>query len=174
MTEPKVGFDPTEFQTELSSAAAALQEFAQGPARRAASDVGVSFEHAGQRIARALGRAASDGEGSFKRLPKVILEELAKLALQRIFTQTGSKMPFFGARAAGGAANAGGAYLVGERGPELFVPRQSGQIANQPQTGAVSVHFHFSSAADAGGIVRSQGQIAATIARAVAYGRRNL
>lgn len=34
----------------------------------------------------------------------------------------------FEARAAGGPVTAGGAYLVGEHGPELFVPQQSGRI----------------------------------------------
>jgi hypothetical protein len=33
-----------------------------------------------------------------------------------------------GARAAGGPVSAGGAYLVGEQGPEMFVPRNSGTI----------------------------------------------
>ncbi len=35
---------------------------------------------------------------------------------------------FGGARADGGPVSAGRAYLVGERGPEMFVPRGSGQI----------------------------------------------
>lgn len=160
------------FQAELGEASAALQEFANGPARRAADEVGVSFERAGQRIARALGRAAVDGEGSFKRLAKTILEELAHIALDRIFTGGGTKR-FFGAKASGGAVNMGGAYLVGERGPELFVPNQSGVIA-QPGGGAVSIHFHLGGSADAAAIARHQGQIAAAVARAVAYGRRNL
>ena len=173
MNENQAGFNLADFQAELGAASAALQEFAQGPARRAASDVSASFERAGERIARALGRAAIDGESSFKRLAKVILEELAKLALQRIFSQSSSQSAsFFGAKAAGGAVNAGGAYLVGERGPEMFVPRQSGAIA--AQAGAVSVHFHLGAGADANAIARHQGQIAAAIARAVAYGRRNL
>lgn len=150
-----------------------MREFAQGPARRAADEVGVSFERAGARIARALGSAAAGGENAFRRMAKVVLEELAKLALQRIFTSSGSKAPFFGGKAGGGAVNVGGAYLVGERGPEVFVPRQAGSIA-QPQSGAVNVHFHLGAGADANAIVRHQGQIAASIARAVAYGRRNL
>lgn len=174
MAETQTGFDLVGFQAELGAASAALQEFAQGPARRAASDVGASFERAGERIARALGRAASDGEGSFKRLAKTVLEEFAKLALERIFTQGGSQTSFFGAKAAGGAVNAGGAYLVGERGPEMFVPRQAGAIVAQAGAGAVSVHFHLSGGADASAIARHQGQIAAAVARAVAYGRRNL
>lgn len=173
MNESKAGFDLAEFQSELGAASAALQEFAQGPARRAADDIGVSFERAGQRIARAMGAAATGGENAFRRMAKVMLEELAKIALQRFLTSETSKTAFFGAKAAGGAVNRGGAYLVGERGPELFVPRQAGTIA-QPGGGAVNVHFHLPAGADANAVMRHQGQIAAAIARAVAYGRRNL
>lgn len=163
----------SEFQTELNAASAALQDFAQGPARRAADEVGASFERAGQRIARALGSAAAGGEASFKRMAKVILEELAKLALERVLGQASGGLPFFGGRAGGGPVNRGGAYLVGERGPELFVPRQAGDVAAATGS-AVSVHFHLGAGADANAIARHQGQIAAAIARAVAYGRRNL
>ncbi|HYD71990.1 MAG TPA: phage tail tape measure C-terminal domain-containing protein [Candidatus Binatia bacterium] len=171
MNENTAGFDLAHFQSELGAASAALQEFAKGPARRAADDIGASFERAGQRIARAMGSAASGGENAFRRMARVILEELAKIALDQIFSMS-SKKPLFGAKAAGGAVNVGGAYLVGERGPELFVPRQAGAIT-QPG-GAVSVHFHLGGGADANAIARHQGQIAAAIARAVAYGRRNL
>ncbi|MBN8606786.1 MAG: phage tail tape measure protein [Caulobacterales bacterium] len=164
----------SRFEAELASAAAALQAFARGPAQSAADEVGASFERAGERIARALSGAAMGGENAFKRMAKVILEELAKIALQRLFTQGDGKPSFFGARAGGGAVNVGGAYLVGERGPELFVPRQAGEIA-AAQAGAVSVHFHIGGGdANAIAIARHQGQIAAAVARAVAYGRRNL
>lgn len=172
MSENGASFDLADFQSELGAASAALQDFAKGPARRAADDIGASFERAGQRIARAMGSAASGGENAFRRMAKVILEELAKIALDRIFSAGGAKKPFFGGKAAGGAVNVGGAYLVGERGPEVFVPRQAGAIT--PPGGAVSVHFHLGAGADANAIARHQGQIAAAIARAVAYGRRNL
>lgn len=174
MSEQGSGFALDGFEAELGEASAALQAFAQGPARQAADAVGASFERAGDRIARALGSAASGGEASFKRLAKTILEELAKIALQRIFTQGGGDaLSFFGGKAAGGPVNTGGAHLVGERGPEVFVPRQSGEIV-APSGGAVSVHFHLPAGADASAISKHQGQIAAAIARAVAYGRRNL
>lgn len=168
-------FERAGFEAELGAASAALQEFANGPARRAADDIGASFERAGQRIARAMGSAASGGENSFRRMAKVILEELAKIALDQIFSVRpgGKTPPFLGGKAGGGAVNVGGAYLVGERGPELFVPRQAGAIT-QPMGGAVNVHFHLGAGADAHAIGRHQGQIAAAIARAVAYGRRNL
>ncbi len=173
MSDERESFAFGEFQGELSEAAAALQAFAQGPAQRAADQVSVSFERAGERIARALGTAASGGEASFKRLARIVLEELAKVALEQIFNGRGGGAPFFGAKAAGGAVNVGGAYLVGERGPEVFVPRQAGEIA-APGAGAVNVHFHLGSGAEVSTITKHQAQIAATIARAVAYGRRNL
>lgn len=166
-------FDFANFQSELAAASAALRDFAQNRARSAGEEVGAAFERAGARIARAMGRAARDGEASFKRMAKSILEELARLALDRIFTQTPPRTHVFGARANGGAVTAGGAYLVGERGPEWFVPHAAGVVA-APGAGAVAVHFHFAERADSSEIVRHQGQIAAAIARAVAYGRRNL
>jgi hypothetical protein len=171
MTTNPTGLDHIAIEADIAVAGAALTAFAQGPARRAADEVGASFDRAGERIAGALARAALSGENSFKRLAKVALEELARLALNQIFGKSGG-LPFFGARAGGGAVNAGGAYLVGERGPEMFVPRQAGAIA--PATSGVSVHFHLGAGADAGAIARHQGQIAAQVARAVAYGRRNL
>jgi|SRR5690606_11752716 len=173
MNEKTSTFALDEFQGELAGVSAALQAFAQGPVRQTADAVGASFERAGERIARALGSAATGGEAAFKRLAKVVLEELAKIALQRIFTQTDTKLPFFGGKSGGGAVNVGGAYLVGERGPEVFVPRQAGEIAS-PGAGAVNVHFHLPPGADASAITKNQGQIAVAIARAVAYGRRNL
>jgi phage-related minor tail protein len=162
-----------DFQAELASAGAALQSFARGPAKKSADDIGASFDQAGRRIGAALARAATGGENAFRRMAKVILEELAKIAINDLFKSGGAGLPFFGGKAGGGAVNMGGAYLIGERGPEMFVPRQAGEIASA-SGGAVSIHFHLGPGADAAAITRNQGQIAAAIARAVAYGRRNL
>jgi hypothetical protein len=46
-----------------------------------------------------------------------------------------------GARASGGPVSAGGAFLVGEQGPEIFVPRSSGQIIPNGAMGGVSVSY---------------------------------
>ena len=48
--------------------------------------------------------------------------------LGSILSSIGGFLGFGGARAMGGPVTAGMGYLVGERGPELFVPRSSGQI----------------------------------------------
>lgn len=51
---------------------------------------------------------------------------------------------FGGPRAAGGPVSGGTSYLVGEKGPELFVPRQSGSIVpnNALRGGAPSIVIH--------------------------------
>lgn len=53
-------------------------------------------------------------------IPKLILTEV-----RTVYTSVGSPPP---GRASGGPVFAGQAYLVGERGPELFVPHGSGSI----------------------------------------------
>jgi len=70
-----------------------------------------------------------------------MFEQLAVTIAKALFTKTVTdpliegildsvdlKSLFGGARAAGGPVGGGKAYLVGERGPELFVPGGSGQI----------------------------------------------
>lgn len=137
--------DLSAFETELAGASTALNAFAQGPARRAADEIGASFDRAGERIARAMARAALSGEISFKRLAQVVLEELARIALAQVFGKSG----------------------------DLSLPGGD-KSGVSGISSAVNVHFHLSGGADANAIARHQGQIAATVARAVGYGRRNL
>jgi phage-related minor tail protein len=53
-------------------------------------------------------------------------------------------------RAEGGPVNAGGAYMVGEKGPELFVPHASGSIVPNNKmsgggsgSGGVTVNYNI-------------------------------
>jgi hypothetical protein len=94
-----------------------------------------------------------------------------------IFSSIGS---FFG-RASGGSVQKGQPYMVGERGAELFVPNQSGQIqqsARGGNGGATTVNFNINTV-DASGfeelLVRSRGTITQLINNAVnERGSRNL
>jgi phage-related protein len=64
---------------------------------------------------------------------------------------------FGGGRADGGAVNAGTAYVVGERGAELFVPRQSGTIIpNEAFGGGVTnnININVTGALDKEGVAR--------------------
>jgi hypothetical protein len=55
----------------------------------------------------------------------------------------------FGKRAGGGPVNSGSPYIVGERGPELFVPSMSGQVVpNYAMSGATTVNNYNIQAID--------------------------
>lgn len=62
-----------------------------------------------------------------------------------------------GARAMGGPVTGGKSYLVGENGPEIFVPNSSGQIDNDPSGGgAVTVHQTINLSAGVSQTVRAE------------------
>lgn len=65
----------------------------------------------------------------------------------------------------------GGAYLVGERGPELFTPATAGTVAPAaaPQ---VTVNLTLPPGGDARAVEASETRIARALARAVARGSR--
>jgi hypothetical protein len=80
---------------------------------------------------------------------------------------------FGGARAAGGPVSAGMGYLVGEKGPELFLPRQSGSIVPNAAMGGSTIVFNVSTP-DANSFRASQGQMLAQAQQQMARaGRRN-
>jgi phage-related minor tail protein len=167
----------TPLDTSLSDASTALDNFARGPAQDTADYIGDAFSKAGKRISSALGEAARTGEISVKGLAAAILRDLSNLAIERFVTGPinnvlGSILkstPSFGARAAGGPVNAGGAYLVGERGPELFVPNSGGTIggASAPP---VTIHINMPPGSSLNDAKRSSAQVSAALARAVQRG----
>jgi phage-related minor tail protein len=67
---------------------------------------------------------------AFKKMAQSILNDLARIAIRQAITGpiAGALGLAFPGRAAGGPVEAGQPYMVGERGPELFVPRASGRI----------------------------------------------
>ncbi len=83
---------------------------------------------------------------------------------------TNSIAGLFGARAFGGPVGAGQPYLVGERGPELFVPQTSGRI-NPDVGGALNIVMNIT-AQDAASFQASQTQIAASMMDAARRAQR--
>ncbi|WP_269516048.1 phage tail tape measure protein [Brevundimonas subvibrioides] len=162
-----------------AEAAAALESLRE-PAERAASSIEEAFGRAGASLTRSLARAAADGE--------VTLGELARAVLGALGTGVGGSgglgeaiaravagaAGFGGARADGGAVTGGGAYLVGERGPEVFRPSGSGVIENRGGSGGGSVTVNVSVDGGAPALLRSEAQIAQMLARAAALGARRL
>ena len=81
---------------------------------------------------------------------------------------------FGGARASGGPVLPNQAFLVGEQGPELFIPNTAGHISpSARQQGNVNIVMQISTP-DAGSFRNSQGQIIAEAAQALQRARRNL
>lgn len=161
---------------KAAEAAAALEALRE-PAARAAGSIEEAFGRAGEGLVRSLARAAADGE--------ISLAELARAVLAAVNAASGSggggglgqaiaqavQGAFSGSRADGGAVLGGGAYLVGERGPEVFRPTGAGVV--EPVTGAgVTVNVRVDGGAQ--GLLRSEAQIAQMLARAVSLGARRL
>jgi phage-related protein len=62
---------------------------------------------------------------------------------------------FGGGRANGGPVSSGTSYLVGERGPELFVPNTSGKIIPNGGSGGSTINLTVNGAIDAEGTART-------------------
>lgn len=158
-----------------AEAAAALDALRE-PAARAAASIEDAFGKAGASLTRSLARAAADGEISLAELARAVLAAVNAAAggggaggLAQAIAQIGSA--FSGARAEGGPVVAGGAYLVGERGPEVFRPSSSGVIETSSAAN-VTVNVQIAGGVDA--LPRSEAQIAQALARAVSLGARRL
>jgi len=155
-----------------AEAAAALDAL-KAPAERAARSIDEAFARAGTSLARSLARAASDGQVSLGELARAVLSA-AGAALQGGGLGEALTRSFAGARADGGSVLPGGAYLVGERGPEVFRPASVGSIEPAGTgAGGISVTVNVQGG-DASGLIRSDAQIAQALARAVSLGARRL
>lgn len=183
MSDEGLASDPGEaldaVPVKVAEATAALESLRE-PAERAAASIEDAFGRAGESLAGSLARAAADGE--------VTLSELARAVLMAVNAGEGSSGGadglgaavaravgglFGGARADGGPVTAGAAYLVGERGPEVFRPASAGFIETAGAGGVpVTVNLTLSGGAQA--LLRSEAQIAQMLARAVTLGARRL
>jgi len=84
-------------------------------------------------IGDAVEQFVETGKFNFKDFARSVLADLAKmLAKAALFKALSATLGFFGLSipglAEGGPAKKGQPYLVGEKGPELFVPRESGTV----------------------------------------------
>lgn len=129
---------------DTDKASKALNDFADGPAKDAADLAAQSFEQAGERIAQALERAARSGEFSFRDMAASISRDLAALAIQELILEP------LQAVLSGGAKSGGPA-----------------QAANP-----LNIVMNITGVSDASGFQKSQGQISASLARAVAQGQK--
>lgn len=161
----------------------------------------VGFARAGEVLERGLLTAIRKGSLGFEDLQRVAgraLDQIAAQALQmgldRIFSAAsgagggagGGLGDLFGGliggalglpgRATGGPVSPGRGFIVGERGPELFVPTSAGRIEPQLAGGArqgvdVTIRINAPRAADAPrAMQRSSRQIASAVRRSLMQG----
>lgn len=179
MTDGFTDERPDDVRARAAEAAAALKGL-EAPAEQAAQAIETAFGRAGESLSRSLARAAADGELSLAELARAVLTALnAGLGGGRsggdglaaaVSSAVGGL--FGGARAEGGPVRGGGAYLVGERGPELFRPATGG-VVEPVGTGGVSVTLNLTGASGRE-LLRSEAQIAQALARATLLGARRL
>lgn len=173
------GFQPNGLDVvpiKAAEAAAALESLRE-PAERAAASIEDAFGRAGDSLTRSLVRAAADGEVTLAELARAVLGAVNAGAggagsggLGEAISQAVSGL-FAGSRADGGPVAGGGAYLVGERGPEVFRPSGGGTI-EPAGASPMTVNLRIDGGAEK--LVRSEAQIAQMLARAVALGGRRL
>lgn len=142
----------------------------------------VGAERAGRAIEGALLRAVRTGRFGFEDLKRMALSVLAEIAAAAVRSGIGAIAGGGGSglvslasailtgapgRATGGPVAPGRAYLVGERGPELFVPTASGRIETGRPAGGRDVRVSISINAPDGAEPRALAASGRQVARAV-------
>jgi len=149
------------------------------------------FAKAGNVLERGLLSAIRRGSLGFDDLKRIALDALGQIAAQAMQTGlggmfgggssgglgailTGAVGALFGlpGRATGGPVAPGAAYLVGERGPEMFVPTSAGRVetggAATPRDVRISIQIAPPKGADAPTTLRrSSRQVASSVRRAL-------
>lgn len=150
---------------------------------------------AGMLIDNALAKALRTGKLGFDDLKQVALSAMAQIAqgsLRALFSTSAGSGGGVGAglinglgslisgligspgRATGGPVSGGRAYMVGERGPELFVPSGSGRIEQLPAGGRdvrVAIAINTPAPSDPQVLRQSSRQVARAIRSALAERR---
>lgn len=122
---------------------------------------------AGQITADAFENAILSGENLRDTL-RALAQDLLRLLFRQQVTEPLAKgigsffNAMFAGRANGGPVNSGTPYIVGERGPELFVPSNSGKIISNsamrssggmPATGGVTINYNIAAGVTRGELV---------------------
>ena len=179
-----VNTDFSGVDSALDGVAKALDAFAKGPVTDSATQIERAVSGSFNAIADTIARAVLSGKASMDSLVNAILADFDRIAVKDFIEKPiegviaslfSSLLPIGGARASGGPVGAGLAYLVGEQGPELFVPQGAGSIvpngAATPSRPQIVLNVN---ARDAQSFLKSETQVAAMLSRALARGQRNL
>lgn len=174
-----------EIERLVVSVRADTQGFARDVAAMGAELDGplkAGMDRAGRALESSLARAVRTGKLGFEDLGRVAIGVLNAIAASAVKAGVRSILDQVGAvirpgdapgRAVGGPVGPGRAYVVGERGPELFVPTASGRIAPAATGGGgrdvrVNVTIAAPPGTDPGqALQRSSRQVARAVRRAL-------
>lgn len=166
-------------ENSLDAAGKALSDFATGPVASATRSIELAIDRTFTQMENAIARAVVSGKGSIEDFVASALAAFDRLAVKEFLLKplegvvssvVEAILPVGGARAEGGPVDTGHSYLVGENGPEMFVPSENGTIVPHARP---SIVMHVQ-ARDAQSFLKSETQLAAMLARALARGQRNL
>jgi len=150
--------------------------------------LGAGAERAGRSIETALLQAVRSGKAGFEDLRGVALSAMAQIAKAALHAGVGAVLGDgtragggsltdivaalgLPGRATGGPVAPGRGYVVGERGPELFVPTASGRIEPAPVGAArdvrVTIHVQAGSGEAPAALQRSSRQVARAVRAAL-------
>ena len=136
-------------------------------------------QRAGRLIENSLVRAIRTGKLGFEDLKRIALAAMAEIASAAIRSGIGTIFQGGGAggllalvgalpgRATGGPVAPGRGYVVGERGPELFVPTASGRVEPAAPGGVREVRVAIQVNAPAGSAPETLARSSRQVARAV-------
>jgi len=180
----EIGADLSGLSQSLSQAGRDVNAFAGGTIATAARDMAGAFDASARTLENGLARAARSGRLSIGGMVNAIVGDLSRIAIQRFIiapienaaqSLAGSIASSISGLAVGGPAGPGSAYVVGERGPELFVPSGNGEIVPGAQLKAARPQVTVNvQTRDAQSFLKSESQVAAMLTRALARGARNL
>jgi hypothetical protein len=169
--------------TALAAMAKSLDAFAKGPVTDSANLIERAVTGSFNSIADTIARAVLSGKTSMDSLVNAILADFDRISVRDFIGKPvegvlssliSSLLPIGGARVGGGPVDAGLAYLVGEQGPEVFVPQGAGSIVPNAASAARPQIVLNVNARDAQSFLKSETQVAAMLSRALARGQRNL
>ncbi|HEV2561919.1 MAG TPA: phage tail tape measure C-terminal domain-containing protein [Rhizomicrobium sp.] len=180
-----LGADLSPLNASLAVAAKALDDFAKGPVTDTSKTIESAITKSFDSVANTIARAAVSGKSSMDQMVNAILADLERVALKQFVIKPVEDLissavnsaigSISGSFAGGGPVQAGQTYLVGEQGPELFVPSGSGSIVPNGATNSARPQIVLNvQARDAQSFMKSEPQLAAMMARALARGQRNM
>lgn len=163
-----------EIESEIARLRAELAQISTEEIEPLSERLQETFDVLGRSVAQSFAEATAAGKLSIRRIVEDVTRDVARIAADNFIRQPVESAIlgiFGGFRADGGAVARNLPYVVGERGPELFVPRSAGRIDARAQR-PVTINVNLPQT-DQAGPRRSRAQMARELGGLVRRMSRN-